>query len=422
MQANSSSTPPTQPVPDQTARPTGSGGRVSRALRSRWLLGGLVALTVTAVAGTTIAYASMSKTVELSVDGEQREVTAMASTVGEVLESEGLEVGPRDIVAPSADEEIEEGTAITVRYARPLDLVVDGDEETHWVTATSVSDALAQVGTDYRGADLSTSRSMTIGRDGASLRVVTPKKLTLAIAGKKPVKREMTVLRVSDALEEMDVDVDRRDVVRPRPRKVLEDGDKVVFTDVRVATRRDRDQVIDAGTVQRDAPNRLQGRTSTVREARDGVRDVTYRVVFRNGEETSRKVVRSRVVRAPVTGIVKGGTRVPEPVPEPEPEPEPEPTPAPAPAAPSSNFAGGSTVWDQLAQCESGGNWAINTGNGYYGGLQFTIETWQAYGGTGMPNEASRETQIAIATAVRDANGGSYGSWPACAASLGLPT
>ncbi len=70
----------------------------------------------------------------------------------------------------------------------------------------------------------------------------------------------------------------------------------------------------------------------------------------------------------------------------------------------TTNFAGGSTVWDRLAQCESGGNWAINTGNGYYGGLQFSLGTWQAYGGSGLPSNASRETQIAIATKVRDAS------------------
>ena len=53
----------------------------------------------------------------------------------------------------------------------------------------------------------------------------------------------------------------------------------------------------------------------------------------------------------------------------------------------AANFAGGSTVWDSLAQCESGGNWAINTGNGYYGGLQFNLGTWQSYGGTGLPSD-----------------------------------
>ena len=76
--------------------------------------------------------------------------------------------------------------------------------------------------------------------------------------------------------------------------------------------------------------------------------------------------------------------------------------------------------WDKLAQCESGGNWAINTGNGYYGGLQFSLGTWQSYGGPGYPHQQSRETQIAIAEKVRAATGG-YGSWPACSQSLGLP-
>ncbi|NIS37004.1 MAG: transglycosylase family protein, partial [Actinobacteria bacterium] len=76
--------------------------------------------------------------------------------------------------------------------------------------------------------------------------------------------------------------------------------------------------------------------------------------------------------------------------------------------------------WDALAECESGGNWSINTGNGYYGGLQFNLQTWQAYGGTGYPHENSREEQIRIATKLRDDRGG-YGAWPACADKLGLP-
>ena len=94
-------------------------------------------------------------------------------------------------------------------------------------------------------------------------------------------------------------------------------------------------------------------------------------------------------------------------------------TKAPAPA-PAPNYAGGGTVWDRLAQCESGGNWAINTGNGYYGGLQFNLGTWRSYGGPGYPHTASRGTQIAIAEKVRAARGG-YGAWPGCAAKLGLP-
>lgn len=86
-------------------------------------------------------------------------------------------------------------------------------------------------------------------------------------------------------------------------------------------------------------------------------------------------------------------------------------------AGTSANAADGGT-WDALAQCESGGNWAINTGNGFSGGLQFTPSTWAAFGGTGAPENAAREQQIAVAENVQAGQG--WGAWPSCAAQLGL--
>jgi hypothetical protein len=74
-------------------------------------------------------------------------------------------------------------------------------------------------------------------------------------------------------------------------------------------------------------------------------------------------------------------------------------------------------VWDQIAQCESGGNWHTNTGNGFQGGLQFMPSTWRAYGGTGSPANASREQQIAVAERVLAAQG--WGAWPACSHMVG---
>jgi len=79
---------------------------------------------------------------------------------------------------------------------------------------------------------------------------------------------------------------------------------------------------------------------------------------------------------------------------------------------------GDGSVWDRIAACESGGNWAINTGNGYYGGLQFSLGTWQAHGGTGLPNEASREEQIAVAQSVEASQG--WGAWPVCSVKAGV--
>ncbi|BCT75310.1 transglycosylase [Sinomonas cyclohexanicum] len=85
--------------------------------------------------------------------------------------------------------------------------------------------------------------------------------------------------------------------------------------------------------------------------------------------------------------------------------------------APAANAVDGAT-WDALAQCESSGNWAINTGNGFSGGLQFTQSTWAAYGGVGAPQNATRAQQIAVAERVLAGQG--WGAWPACSAKLGL--
>ena len=76
-----------------------------------------------------------------------------------------------------------------------------------------------------------------------------------------------------------------------------------------------------------------------------------------------------------------------------------------------------SSVWDKIAQCESGGNWSINTGNGYYGGLQFSSSTWRAYGGSGSASNASRAEQIAVAERVLAAQG--WGAWPVCSRKAG---
>ncbi|QGF25167.1 hypothetical protein Rai3103_09730 [Raineyella fluvialis] len=87
-------------------------------------------------------------------------------------------------------------------------------------------------------------------------------------------------------------------------------------------------------------------------------------------------------------------------------------------SSPAATVSSGSTVWDRIAQCESGGNWSINTGNGFSGGLQFTPSTWSAYGGTGSASSASREQQIAVAQRVQASQG--WGAWPVCSVKAGV--
>ena len=372
----------------------GHNSRLAQLFLNKTALIALAAVAVLAVAGTTVGYAALSTSVTLSLDGKDQQVRTMGDTVGEVLESQDIEIGEHDIVGPDLDEPVEDGDKISVRFGREVDLTVDGHTTTHWVNATEVSAALAEIGRSFGRAEVSTSRGMTIGRDGTEIEVVTPKKLTLALAGKKPVTRELTALTVKDALEELHVDLDKYDRTKPRRDVQLEDGDRVVYTDVEVRKKRIKREVMDPRTIEQDDDSMTEGVTEVIRDGREGMRNVLYKIFYVNGKVDDRLVIRQHVLREPVPAIVKVGT--------------------------ASAYATGNTVWDALAQCESGGNWAINTGNGYYGGLQFNLGTWQSYGGTGLPSNASRETQIAVATRLRDASGG-YGAWPGCAASLGLP-
>ena len=356
----------------------------------------VVAVAILSVIGAGFAYASKSKTVTLSVDGKVTEVSTRAATVEEVLQEEGISVDQRDAVAPSPTSTVADGSRIAVRFGRQLTLNVDGEKDQYWVTANSVNEALSQLGLRFSDADLSASRSAPIGRQGLALTVATEKNLTLAVGGDKPRKVSTTAITVGEALKELNVKPNKYDEVSPKVGKEIDDGDRVVVDRISKVEQTDK-VAIDNETVVRYSDSMLEGNEKVVREGRDGLKRVTYRFIRENGERVGSKVIASNVLTQPVNRVEVHGTKEPAPV---------------------VNYASGSTVWDELAECESGGNWAINTGNGYYGGLQFTLETWQGYGGSGYPHEASREEQIAVAERVQNAQG--WGAWPSCAAELGL--
>lgn len=108
----------------------------------------------------------------------------------------------------------------------------------------------------------------------------------------------------------------------------------------------------------------------------------------------------------------------PPPLPPPTPAPQEVALPPPPPPQPESAPPADVRVWHELAECESGGNWQTNTGNGYYGGLQFSLESWRAVGGEGYPHEHPPEVQIEMAERLKARQG--WGAWPACARRLGL--
>jgi resuscitation-promoting factor RpfB len=377
--------------------------KIAQVSKSKIALVGAAAVAAAAVVGTTVGYASMGKQVTLNVDGKVDHVTATGDTVGDVLQDQGISLKSHDEVAPAIDAPVNDGTSIAVRYGKPLKLDVDGDTSTYWVTATDVRGALHEIDRSFDRARLSVSRGAGITRDGLRITIATPHRLTFVVGGHRAVHQTVPAYTVAQALHAMHLTLGKDDVVRPGLQHELKPGDRIVLDRMRIVRRHISGEAVPFTTVTRDDSSMLQGHSTVVRSGRTGLRDVTYRIVFRNGRLVTRQVLDQHLVREPVARVERVGTKAVAPA---------------APAAP--NFASGSTVWDRLAQCESGGNWATNTGNGYYGGLQFSAGTWHAYGGAGLPSSASRTTQIAIATKVRNASGG-YGAWPACAASLGLP-
>ena len=148
-----------------------------------------------------------------------------------------------------------------------------------------------------------------------------------------------------------------------------------------------------------DDPELEEGSEEVREEGTPGSRTVTHKIVKVNGKEESNDVIKEDVHTEPVAALIARGTK---------------------PKSTAPDVAEGS-VWDSIAQCEATGNWSINTGNGFSGGLQFTPSTWASFGGTEYAPEAwqaSREQQIAVAQKVQAAQG--WGAWPACTAKLGL--
>lgn len=355
----------------------------------------LVALILALTAGSATALA-MSKTVTVAVDGQERTLSTFADTVDGALQSAGLQADGKDTLAPSPDAGIEDGSRIVLERGKPLTLTVNGQQRELWTTAATVEEALRQVGLRSEGVKVSADRSRRIPQQGMTLWVRTAKPTLLYDGAAPPQIITTDAKTVGDLLAAQRVVLGPRDTVTPEPSAPVVPGMHIEVT--RIATEEVRETRTVEPPVERVEDSEMpEGEEAVDSEGKPGEEVVTYRVTTTNGEETDREEIDSKVTVEPEPRVVRIGTQ----------------------QAPEVSDG---SVWDRLAECESGGDWSTNTGNGYYGGLQFDKSTWDAYGGSEYaeyPHQASREEQIAIAEKVRDDRGG-YGAWPTCSSQLGL--
>ena len=336
------------------------------------------------------------KTVTLNVDGAPMTVATMKSRVIDVVEENGFDVGERDDLYPAADQPVHQSDTISLRRSRPLEISLDGQGSRQvWTTASTVDEALAQLSMTDK-APAAASRGSRVPLAGMSLPVVSAKTVQINDGGVVKTVR-LAAPNVAGLLEAAGVPLGQSDKVVPVASALVVDGMQIQVTRIRI------DKVTERVPLQ-PASKRIEDVTLNMSRqivedpGTPGTQDVTFAIARVNGVETGRLPV-ANVVLTPARDAVlrvgaKPGTEVP----------------------PVSNGA----TWDALAQCEAGGNWAINTGNGYYGGVQFDQNTWERNGGlryAGRADLATREEQIAIAEMTRARQG--WGAWPTCSARLG---
>ncbi|MEV6277897.1 transglycosylase family protein [Nocardia sp. NPDC051832] len=364
--------------------------------RSPLLYAAVAALLMTLIVGSAMAIVNR-KHVTIIVDGAQSIQPTMSRNVAGVLRAAGFDVTDRDLVRPGLAASVADGATIVFNRARQVTLTVDGKPQQVWTTGLTAGEALEQLkipGDRF----VAPARTAPLPLAGATLQVASPRPVSLLDGIGNFVDVRIAGRTVGEALATAGVPLIEQDSVEPAAETPLSDGLRITVTRKRVENLTETLPLDPPENVIEDVTLNMS-RTVVENKGVPGVHDVTFAVTKVNGEEVDRKPISSNVtVPAQPKTVRKGakpGTEVP-PVKD-------------------------GTVWDALARCEATGNWSINTGNGYYGGLQFDQSTWERQGGlkyAPRADLATREEQIAIGEVTRARQG--WGAWPACTSRLGM--
>ncbi|HWE88040.1 MAG TPA: transglycosylase family protein [Pseudonocardiaceae bacterium] len=374
-----------EPRPAEQASPL---ERAAKRWKKRFLKAAVGAILLSATGGGAMALA-MDKDVNVDIDGHDQHIRTYDGTVGAVLASQGITPGAHDAVSPSPTASVADGGTISVERGRLLHVTVDGVEQDHWTRATTVGDALGQLGVNTAGAFVSSGPDAQIPLSGTTIEIRTPKTVTLIDGANASRQVTTTDATVGDLLGDQHIALGRNDSVIPGINDKITAGMQIMVSRTGV-TVVNVTQSIPAPVQTIQDPTVDEGTITVQNPGTPGQEVITYRITSINGQQANKEQIGVQVITPPVPKVVREGTK---------------PTDA---------------IWDQIAHCESSGNWSDNTGNGYYGGLQFNIPTWLSNGGgqyAPRADLATKSEQIAIADRVRAARG--LEPWQ-CAYMLGL--
>ena len=373
---------------------TGAPGNTTARSKARRAVLGALLLALAVGAGYAVA---MHKTLTLSVDGAPMTVSTMKSRVIDVMRENGFTVGDHDELYPAADQPVHQSDTIVLRRGRPLQVSVDGRQHKQvWTTASTVDEALKQLSI-RDAAPAAASRFSLVPLAGMALPLVSAKKVHIDDGGVASDRR-LAAPNVGLLLAAAGAPLEQGDKVVPSASTPVTEGMKIVVTRIRMLNVTAR-ITLPPQAYRIVDPTMNKSRHVVENPGATGTQEVTFAVSTVNGVETGRWPVKNEIVAPARPSVLRVGAKPGTQVP------------------PVRNGA----TWDALSVCESGGNWAINTGNGFYGGVQFNQSTWERHGGlryAPRADLATREEQIAIAEVTRARQG--WGAWPVCSRRVGV--
>lgn len=380
---------------------------------SRTTVISVAAATALLVAGTAAAAVGTSyRHVTVEVDGVAHDVSGFFTTAGDALSTAGVSVGAHDLVAPASDQRVASGDTVVVRTATEYDVTVDGNRTTAWSTAPSISGVLAALpaSASSMAADRSYTRAeMPVAETGETIHVIADGTTTDIVASSSEGTTAILEKAGVSAGPIDRVTLENKDgETTLRVARVVR-GTVSTTTEIPYETEEREDAEAEEGT-EKTVQEGVAGSevTEAYQETIDG--NVTVSAVLSTTRTEPTKRVVSKGTKAKKTedtsassssGAASSGSSSSG-------------SSAAAPAAVSGDDA---AIWAAIAQCESGGNPSINTGNGYYGMYQFSLPTWRSVGGSGLPSDASVEEQTMRARMLQQRSG--WGQW-GCAYRLGL--
>ncbi|GAC1387274.1 MAG: hypothetical protein NVSMB43_26750 [Pseudarthrobacter sp.] len=339
-----------------------------------------------------VAFVGNNKTVTLNVDGKVSSVQSFGGTVGQVVKSANVDLKPSDRVSPAADVKVENGTVINVNMAKAVKVSLDGAEKTVSTTAPDVAGLVTELGV-ASASSVSAPKEAQLAVDGSFVSISTPKTVSVVADG-KVTTATTTAGTVAQVLQDAGITLGVDDRASQPGNAQVVNNMVVKVSRVDTSQTAATTEEVPFDSMSTESPELFKGEKKVTQAGVAGKVDKTFKLVLVDGREASRTLVSEAVSVQPVTEKISVGSK-PKPA-------------APEPAAGANTGAAApammnEAMWDKIAQCEAGGNWAINTGNGYYGGLQFNVQTWiGAGGGAYAPNAslATKAQQIDIANKV----------------------